>query len=180
MNKNMLLAVFVIIVFGMILYSVFSSNKEPANSKSEVEMGPETGNYPEPERVEISSENILDLSGQEMSEVSKSIFDENNIQDLDLSNNSLTGALPAEVRNLSNLVILNLSNNQFTGVPAEIGQLSKLRELDLSNNQITGLPYELGNLDALQKLDLRGNAYSKVDLETIKAMFKRDVIVLID
>jgi len=46
--------------------------------------------------------------------------------------------------------------------------LSNLEILDLSNNQLTGLPYELGNLKNLKTLNLSGNNYAKQDLEIIK------------
>ena len=74
---------------------------------------------------------------------------------LDLSGRVLTGSLKAEVRMLTALTELNLSNNEFTGLPAEVGQLSKLKTLNLSGNPLTGLPQELGNLQKLEVLDLR-------------------------
>src|SRR3990167_1335421 len=88
---------------------------------------------------------------------------------LDLSNRQLTGSLKAEVRQLTALTELILSNNEFTGLPAEIGQLTELRILNLSNNPITGLPHELGNLQKLTLLDLRNTQYSKADLAIIAA-----------
>lgn len=86
---------------------------------------------------------------------------------LDLSGRNLTGSLKAEVRHLSQLEELNLSDNQFTGLPAEVGQLSELRIIDLSNNQFTGLPHELGNLKQLKTLNVSGNETSGFDLEVI-------------
>jgi Leucine-rich repeat (LRR) protein len=56
----------------------------------------------------------------------------------------------------------------MTGVPAEVGQLQNLEVLDLSNNKLTGLPYELGNLKKLKTLNLSGNNYATQDLEIIK------------
>lgn len=68
---------------------------------------------------------------------------------LNLAFNSLTGFIPPEIGNLSKLKwSLRLDNNQFTGnIPPEIGNLSQLTSLDLWNNQLDGtLPEELGNL----------------------------------
>ena len=110
----------------------------------------------------------LDMSGWEVSEVPMNVFGHTELVVLNLSNNNLSGALQAEVRHLKNLERLDLSYNQFTGVPAEVGQLSKLRYLDLSHNQLTGLPYELGNLQNLETLVLTGNDYSTHDLDIIK------------
>ena len=115
-----------------------------------------------------TSKNVLNLSGQNLSKVPDSVYNQTNLEELNVSNNQLTGALQAEIRKLSNLRVLNASNNQMTGVPAEIGQLSKLQVLDLSNNRLTGLPYELANLKNLQTLNLAGNNYSAQDLEIIK------------
>ena len=123
---------------------------------------------------------VLDLSGQELKKIPDYVFNKTDIQKLDLSNNNLGGSLQAEVRQLQNLKVLNLSNNHFAGVPAEIGQLKNLEELNLSNNQITGLPYELGKLSNLKVLDLRGNDYSKADLEIIKKTLPSTTAVLTD
>lgn len=99
---------------------------------------------------------------------------------LDLSGRGLTGSLKAEVRQLSALKELDISNNKFTGVPAEVGQLSELRVLNLSNNPITGLPYEIGNLKKLEILDLRGTNYAKTDLEVIAKGLPATVQILTD
>ena len=59
----------------------------------------------------------------------------------------LTGAIPSDIGNLTNLTGLNLSYNQLTGsIPSEIGNLVNLTTLDLSNNQLTGIiPDEICN-----------------------------------
>ena len=51
----------------------------------------------------------------------------------------LTGEIPPEIGNLTNLTYLNLRNNQLTGsIPPEIGNLTYLDYLRLSSNQLTG------------------------------------------
>ncbi len=102
-----------------------------------------------------------------------------------LSGNSLTGALPADLAQLTSLEVLNLrwnslegplpdlskldllknlflNNNQFSGeIPKWIGNLQDLERLDLSNNQLVGsIPGELGSLSALWDLRLSNNSLS--------------------
>ncbi len=99
---------------------------------------------------------------------------------LNLSGRGLEGSLKAEIRMVSGLREIDLSNNKFTGLPAEIGQLAELRVLNLANNPITGLPQEIGNLKKLQSLDLRGTNYSQQDLEIIKRGLPATVVIQTD
>jgi Leucine-rich repeat (LRR) protein len=119
------------------------------------------------EKTEPSSSRSLDLSNQGLEKLPESVLRRTDLESLNLSNNALSGALPAEIRHLNRLRSLDLHANRMTGVPAEIGQLSQLEVLNLADNQLTGLPYELGNLKNLKILDLSGNNYSVQDLEKI-------------
>ena len=76
-----------------------------------------------------------------------------------LSSSGLTGEIPPEIGNLSNLVRLYLENNQLTGsIPPEIGDLINLLELSLYSNQLTGpIPPEIGELENLINLFLTSN-----------------------
>ena len=76
-----------------------------------------------------------------------------------LSDNELTGPIPAELGDLSNLEWLWLSGNELTGpIPAWLGDLSNLEWLNLGDNQLTGpIPAELGDLSNLQNLWLSRN-----------------------
>ena len=76
-----------------------------------------------------------------------------NTDSLDLSNNELTGSIPPEIGNLTNLTYLNLGGNQLTGIPPEIGNLTNLTILSFSHNQLTGsIPSEIGILTNLINL----------------------------
>jgi len=58
---------------------------------------------------------------------------------LNLPESGLTGEIPPEIGNLTNLTYLNLSYNQLTGeIPSSIGNLTNLTYLSLYYNQLTG------------------------------------------
>ena len=71
--------------------------------------------------------------------------------------NRLTGEIPAELGNLSNLRILSLYANDLTGnIPSELGKLTNLEQLLLDDNDFTGqLPSELANITGLERLFVR-------------------------
>ena len=54
------------------------------------------------------------------------------------------------------VTVLDLSENQLTGpIPAALGDLTNLERLDLSDNELTGpIPAELGGLSNLEWLAL--------------------------
>ena len=61
------------------------------------------------------------------------------VTELDLANESLTGAIPPSLGRLFELTTLDLSNNILTGsIPREIGWLHNLDTLKLSGNSLTG------------------------------------------
>ena len=90
--------------------------------------------------------------------------DLSNLEELDLDDNKLTGVLPSELGNLSNLSVLALWGNQLTGtIPPELGNLSNLWSLYLDGNALTGvIPPELGNLSNLWALSLSSNQLTGV------------------
>lgn len=82
------------------------------------------------------------------------------VTELRLAANALSGAIPAELGELTRLEFMDLFGNDLTGpIPAELGGLDSLWwVLDLGHNGLTGpIPPELGELSDLQYLDLSGN-----------------------
>ena len=104
--------------------------------------------------------NALLLSVNQLTgEIPAELGDLSNLTRLWLHGNRLTGEIPAELGSLSDLRRLSLSNNELTGeIPTSIGDLTNLEGLWLYNNSLTGaIPAELGNLANLQSLGLFGN-----------------------
>lgn len=82
---------------------------------------------------------------------------------LQLPSANLTGALPRDFGQLTNLRSLYLSSNALSGtIPLELGYSSSLSDLDLSHNLLKGsLPASVWNLcDRLVSLRLHGNGLS--------------------
>lgn len=149
--KNAVIVV-LILLLGIVGFLYFKKDNNAESSKSDT-----VSSAGEDETNSVSNGKTLDLANKGLTEISQDILDDKSVVTFDVSGNNLTGSLPAEIRKLTNLEVMNASNNNMTGIPAEIGQLSKLKVANFSNNDISGLPLEIGNLSSLETLDLRGN-----------------------
>lgn len=165
MNKIILVIVAVLIVLVAVFLWQYGGNFSLVNI---------------PHNNNTNSQNKnLDLSNQGLTSVPLYVFNQTNLEELNVSHNSLTGAIQSQIGQLKNLKVLNVSYNKMTGMPAEVGQLQNLQVLDLSYNQLTGLPNELGNLKNLKTLNLSGNLYSQQDLNYISSKLPLTVNIII-
>ena len=90
------------------------------------------------------------------------LFDLSELTYLNLWRFNLGGPLPPEIARLTQLQSLYLSSAGLGGpFPAEIAQLTNLRWLDLSYNDLVGsIPPELGKLTRLRSLYLQNNDFT--------------------
>ncbi len=81
------------------------------------------------------------------------------LQNLTLSNNTLSGSIPSELGNCSNLIILALDQNNLTGeIPAELGNCTSLQQLVISSNQLNGtVPRGIYNISSLWQFYVNNN-----------------------
>jgi uncharacterized protein (TIGR02145 family) len=82
------------------------------------------------------------------------------LRTLNLSGNNITGSIPSSIGNLSELEVFQASNNDLTGaIPEQITQCTELEDIRLQNNNLAGpLPTNLGNLSKLTGLLLHDNS----------------------
>ncbi|KAK9003524.1 hypothetical protein V6N11_061083 [Hibiscus sabdariffa] len=95
-----------------------------------------------------------------------------NMTGIDLSCNKLTGLIPPELGNLSQIHSLNLSHNNLIGViPSSFSKLKQIESLDLSFNNLSGeIPNQLVELNSLEVFNVAYNNLSGIILEP-KAQF---------
>ncbi len=158
----------VVAIFGLTYYFFLLRNPQAQDNQSSINIGV------------VPQDKILNLSNQGLTSIPSYVFNRADLEELNVSHNSLTGAIQSQIGKLKNLKIIDASYNQMTGVPAEVGQLQKLQILDLSYNQLTGLPYELGNLSNLKTLNLSGNSYSQQDLDYIRDKLPPTVNIIVN
>ncbi len=98
----------------------------------------------------------LRVYGSEMTHLPIEMKELTKLENLDLTNNRLTSISKQILGNLSNLKELHLAINQLTLIPEEIGA-TNLVSLNLSLNQLSKLPEQIGNLQNLEVLAASDN-----------------------
>ncbi|HOJ19659.1 MAG TPA: COR domain-containing protein [Ignavibacteriaceae bacterium] len=101
----------------------------------------------------------LDLSGYELTELSKDIIECQTIISLEVKYNKIK-KIPIELFELKNLRILDLSYNNIEQIPEEIENLTELEYLSISHNSLNELPLGLFKLTKLKKIDVSNNNIS--------------------
>ena len=108
----------------------------------------------------VTSLKVLDLSGNSFSgTLPADIGNLFMLEELRVANNSLSGGVPSGIVNCRLLRVLDLQGNRFSGpIPSFLGELSSLKMLSLGGNVFTGsIPASFGTLSALETLNLSNN-----------------------
>jgi Leucine-rich repeat (LRR) protein len=128
-----------------------------------------------PAEVLIDTEvKVLYLSNNNLTYLPKEIGDLTTLEELLIDQNRLAGPLSKEIGKLTNLYVLDMSQNLISSIPPEIGQLKKLKILDLNTNNLTTLPEEIFELeDNLEHLNLYGNNFSTDYIIMVQARLKK-------
>lgn len=93
-----------------------------------------------------------------------------------LSGHGITD-FPREIFQLQNLEVLDLSQNLLRDLPPEIQFLSKLKNIQLRNNQLRQLPEEIGNLQVLERIDCSINQLSSLPQSLLQATSLREILI---
>lgn len=83
--------------------------------------------------------------------------DGNHVIYIDLSNNFLSGSLPADLAQLTALDVFRAQQNQLIGPLPSLAGLTALLDFNVSDNQLTGSIPPLAGLTALQSVEAQNN-----------------------
>lgn len=107
-------------------------------------------------RLQLESNNLQGELPNSIGQLPKSL------EVLSLVANKISGTIPQDIGNLTNLKLLYMDKNLLTGnLPDSLGNLPYLFVLSLSQNKLSGqIPRSVGNLSRLSELYLQQNYLS--------------------
>ena len=85
--------------------------------------------------------------------------------------------LPASIKNLENLMQINIAYSDLTTIPPEIGYLKSITILSLYLNKIISLPPEIGNLEELRRMNIQQNKLTSLppEIGNLKKMYSLQI-----
>jgi Ca2+-binding EF-hand superfamily protein len=103
-------------------------------------------------RIRLNSLQLLDISNNKLLSLPESgcFFHCQALKKLDISNNRLQ-SLPDEIADCTELIIVNMQNNDITELPTKfVTQCVNIRKLNIAENEMIRLPGEFGQLVCFQ------------------------------
>jgi Leucine-rich repeat (LRR) protein len=189
-SRNTLLLIGSILIFvaivGITLYFLVQNQQEQAGVMTDDATNTENQQAIEPNQAQIENEFVpdksvicarftnvenalkymeqacvLDLSGQDLSEVPEGVYKLTKLNETDLSNNNLT-TIPQKLIDMPNMISINLSENNISSIAGIKNKTAPV----ISDPEATPAPF-IG----LQSLNLSGNPISEADQEKLKQIF---------
>tara|TARA_R110000868_G_scaffold14075_9_gene65763 strand:- start:10581 stop:12125 length:1545 start_codon:yes stop_codon:yes gene_type:complete len=118
-----------------------------------------------PEEIsQLSYLKILDLGGNDFTNIPSPVLNLNNLIDLYLDYNNIV-SITNGIGKLENLERLFLDVNKLKSLPPEIGKLKRLKLLSLYKNNLTELPKEIGELVNLEVIYIADNELTNLPAE---------------
>ncbi|WP_320110098.1 dermonecrotic toxin domain-containing protein [Pseudomonas sp. B21-053] len=113
----------------------------------------------------------LSLVGNELTRFALAIGDMPRLESLNLSDNQirLTSDSADQLAGLTELKILNLSNNPTLALTPNVARMTRLERLELGNTGISEWPVGATGLSGLQVLDLRDNRITQIPEDVFAA-----------
>ena len=129
--------------------------------------GAAIGVFP-PEILKLTALRGLFLRGNALRELPDEIGSLSELIELNLADNNDLGSLPPGIGNLRNLRKLDIRYCGLTGLPQEIGNLKNLEFLQMWGNGFIDLPYNITELTNLKELYLKNNKLANIPYDIIK------------
>lgn len=118
---------------------------------------------------------LIDLSGQQLSQIPESIFTHKDLTHLYLGSKKVTFFPPLSALEDGN-------SNELSFLPEKIGVLTNLRVLILNTNKLTSLPNGITKLENLEVLDLSLNKELDIvqELDKLRQLPRLKVLKIVD
>lgn len=118
---------------------------------------------------------VVDLRNCGLDEIPRILYNYPDIVRIDVGNSDFADEtmrnkikeIPDEIKNLKNLVFLNLENNEVESISPEISELSRLKTLNLYNNKLKEIPEQIANMTSLDELKLTKNPFDMLPPEIV-------------
>ncbi len=85
--------------------------------------------------------------------------------------------IPPTIRELEELRVLNLSNNNLSEFPSIITELNNLRALYLDDNSLSEIPEEISRLNNLEIITLSNNKLTEEEEQRVMSFLPQAIIV---
>jgi hypothetical protein len=118
-----------------------------------------------PEVCRIPNLEYLDLGHNFLTSLPPDIGQLKNLRRLGLEGGNKIVTFPPQIKDLSNLNVLNAKGQMLKSIPKEIAEMPALQRLNLENNQLEEIPAELASHKTLESINLASNQIKSIPQE---------------